>query len=427
MNLIIQIQGRKAIPVRAIPLLTNWRFFTPDVVAQVLAGDKELDGFVVGTLQAFHFQDGVVTVFPKIWWERWAARELRACSETIKSTQPSPERGYQQWRDESLPMLPAGAFVWKDEFERLHAQNWDRRFRVFGCVSSGDSEDEQDSPISRNLAAFVDEGLTSLEEWRELDFSPYVRQALWSVVMEGVPPQQVAPSLATTATASAEMTDPAKVERKAKLDEMLRKIKTASIAEVESDAEVEELLSQREDAKAMLARRKEVLTNASALGNIKNLEDAEVAVSASQQTLDTIEERIRVMRGDYTESYQAPQTTTPSPAPVATPDIAPAQCNSTKTPRSDSIYPVIKLAKTKCVDPNETSEVWAQMQVLAQDEHPPFLASMEKGLKYHKNGKDAYFTRDALDKRLHRKKRKTSAKHRETPLTAAGRHENINF
>ena len=323
MNLIIQIQGREAIPVRAIPLLTNWRFFTPDVVAQVLAGDKELDGFVVGTLQAFHFQDGAVTAFPKTWWESWAARELRACSETIKSNQPSPEPGYQQWRDESLPLLPAGAFVWKDEFVRLHAQNRDRRIRLFGRVNSCDSEDEQNSPISRKLAAFVDEGLTSLEEWRELDFSPYVRPALWSVVMEGVPPQQAAPSLAAAAAASAEMSDPAKVERKAKLDEALRKIKTASVAYAESDAEVEELLSHREDAKARLARREEVLSNASALGDIKNLEDAEMAVSASKQAVKMIEERIRVMRGDYTESYQAPQTTTPSPAPVESDDTGP--------------------------------------------------------------------------------------------------------
>ena len=345
MNLIIQIQGREAIPVRAIPLLTNWRFFTPDVVAQVLAGDKALDGFVVGTLQAFHFQDGAVTVFPKIWWKSWVARELRARSETIKSNQPSHEPGYQQWRDESLPMLPAGAFVWKDEFERLHAQNWDRRIRLFGCVSSGDSEDEQNSPISRNLAAFVEEGLTSLEEWRELDFSPYVRPALWSVVMEGVPPQQVTPSLATTATASAEMSDPAKVERKAKLDEAFRKIKTASIADVESDAEVEELLSQREDAKAMLARREEVLRNASALGNIKNLKDAEVAFFVSQKAVDTIEERIRVMRGDYTESHQASLAATPSPEPVG----AGSPMRETDRAGSLSLMTVIRKPQS-CVD-----------------------------------------------------------------------------
>jgi hypothetical protein len=52
------------------------------------------------------------------------------------------------------------------------------------------------------------------------------------------------------------------------------------------------------------------------------------------------------------------------------------------------------------------------MQVLAQNEHPPFLASMPEGLKYHKGGKDAYFTRDALNKRLHPEKRKAPAKRR---------------
>lgn len=112
-----------------------------------------------------------------------------------------------------------------------------------------------------------------------------------------------------------------------------------------------------------------------------------------------------------------------TPEPQAAPDgvesamagpavTAPAQGNSTKTLRSDSIDPVIEYAKTKCLDPKNTSQVWAQMQVLAQDEHAPFLASMEKGLKYHKKGKDAYFTRDALDKRLHPEKRGTPAKRR---------------
>lgn len=94
---------------------------------------------------------------------------------------------------------------------------------------------------------------------------------------------------------------------------------------------------------------------------------------------------------------------------------APAQCNSTKTPRSDSIDPVIKLAKTTCRDPNSTAEVWAQMEVLAQNEQAPFLASTEDGLKYHRKGADAYFTRDALDKRLHPEKRGTPANRRLPP------------
>lgn len=88
---------------------------------------------------------------------------------------------------------------------------------------------------------------------------------------------------------------------------------------------------------------------------------------------------------------------------------APAQGNSTKTRRKDSIDPVIELAQAKCRDPKDTNQVWPQMQVLADNEQAPFLASTAKGLKYHKNGKDAYFTRDALNKRLHPEKRRPAA------------------
>ena len=91
---------------------------------------------------------------------------------------------------------------------------------------------------------------------------------------------------------------------------------------------------------------------------------------------------------------------------------AQAQGNSTKAPRKDSIDPVIELAQTKCRDPKDTNQVWPQMQVLADNEQAPFLASTAKGLKYHKNGKDAYFTRDALDKRLHPEKRNGPAARR---------------
>jgi hypothetical protein len=80
--------------------------------------------------------------------------------------------------------------------------------------------------------------------------------------------------------------------------------------------------------------------------------------------------------------------------------------------RRDSITPAIELAQSKCKDPSDTAEVWPQMQVLAQDEHPPFLASTPQGLKYHRNGNDCYFTREALDKRLHPEKRARPGKRR---------------
>ena len=39
MKVIVEIEGRNAIPVRAIPFLTNWAMMSPDVVADALAGE----------------------------------------------------------------------------------------------------------------------------------------------------------------------------------------------------------------------------------------------------------------------------------------------------------------------------------------------------------------------------------------------------
>lgn len=112
---------------------------------------------------------------------------------------------------------------------------------------------------------------------------------------------------------------------------------------------------------------------------------------------------------DVAVTTPAPVESTATPAPVVQ---VPTQGNSTKMPRSDTITPVIKMAQDKCTNRTDTSQVWAQMQVLAQNETAPFLASTNDGLKYHKKGKDAYFTRDALNKRLHPKKRGGPGKRR---------------
>lgn len=78
----------------------------------------------------------------------------------------------------------------------------------------------------------------------------------------------------------------------------------------------------------------------------------------------------------------------------------------------DSITPVIELAQSKCREPNDTAEVWAQMGVLAENETPPFLASTERGLKYSMKNQTKHLTRDALDKRLHPEKRGAPGKRR---------------
>lgn len=124
LNTIVEISGRKALPVRAIPLLTDWRGLTPDEVAQILAGDSDywpsFDGLSAHRLQP----DGSTESIPPRWWASWVVRKLQAISDTIKARQITHETGVQQWRSESLVQLPAGVFVWLDEFQAAHTNEY---------------------------------------------------------------------------------------------------------------------------------------------------------------------------------------------------------------------------------------------------------------------------------------------------------------
>lgn len=115
---IINIQGREAVPVRAIPFLTGWQTMSPDVVATALSGEDFADDFQNFT--AYCLRDGIPTKVSKNTWI-FVARRLSILSETIKSSQPCHEVGYGQWQEQSISELTAGTFVWRDELEREYA------------------------------------------------------------------------------------------------------------------------------------------------------------------------------------------------------------------------------------------------------------------------------------------------------------------
>ena len=124
MQVTIEINGRQALPVRAIPLLTDWRGLSPDQLAQILAGDSDhwpsFDGLTAYRLRP----DGSTEPIPPRWWASWVVGKLQATSEAIEAAQTSHATGRQQWRSESLAQLPAGVFLWRDEFEAAHAREY---------------------------------------------------------------------------------------------------------------------------------------------------------------------------------------------------------------------------------------------------------------------------------------------------------------
>lgn len=116
MKVVVQIEGRNAIPVRAIPFLTNWETMSPDVVADALAGtEHHFRG-----LKSFRIEGPVHKEIPPTWWENFPCRQLKALSDEIKAKETTHETGYQEWRSRSIQILPPGVFVWQDDYETHH-------------------------------------------------------------------------------------------------------------------------------------------------------------------------------------------------------------------------------------------------------------------------------------------------------------------
>ena len=121
MNVVVMIQGREAIPVRAIPLLTDWETMDSGVIADVLAWDKAYKEFP--GLQAFDIDDSLHPIKARL-WKNLVCQQMKALNESIKAVEVNDETGLQEWRCRSLEILPAGVFVWRDEFEPLYERRY---------------------------------------------------------------------------------------------------------------------------------------------------------------------------------------------------------------------------------------------------------------------------------------------------------------
>jgi hypothetical protein len=191
MNVVVQIQGRDAIPVRAIPLLTNWHFMSPDVIVHVLGGTEGSNVSLFGNLHSYHFENGMVQPITKDWWVQFPLLELKELSEKLKAIGTANR---SEWINLSLKALPAGAFVWKDDYQKLHEKNWNSRFSATYCALKslhGEQTENQcdwkydDSLYDPDLNRDLIESLEVLKRWRVPDYSPFIHKELSDIVMEG--------------------------------------------------------------------------------------------------------------------------------------------------------------------------------------------------------------------------------------------------
>lgn len=281
MNVVVLIEGREALPVRAIPLLANWRFMSPDIVAHVLGGTGGSNVGLFGDMQSNRIEDGKVQHLKKDYWVQFPLMELQALSEKIKADESSHVVGYSEWRKQSLKVLPAGVFVWKDEYQALHDKNWNSRYKMTYCAlrdwnSEGEAEEsdeENESHIQRQLTREesvegialkrdLRESLEILNRWREPSYSPFMLPELCAVVMEGF--EQ--PSLEDHQTIQS------------LLDERDKLIADIKRWESKDESQPSETLIKEKELERLRARLAEV------------------------------EEKLRVLRGDYQDTSEAHQS-----------------------------------------------------------------------------------------------------------------------
>lgn len=180
MKVIVMIGGREAIPVRAIPLLTNWETMSSDYLAKSLAGDEHFYHFE--GLKAYRLEEGIVAAVPATYWDNVVCTRLDALSDRIKAKEVSHKAGLNEWRSESLKALPAGVFVWRDEFEPRHIA----RFR-------------ESMSYVKSLHPMVFRGREEQEERTELNYSPFdVGELGQAVIMEGFDSEVAACATQTT-------------------------------------------------------------------------------------------------------------------------------------------------------------------------------------------------------------------------------------
>jgi hypothetical protein len=191
MNVVVHIDGREAVPVRAIPFLTQWEVMSPDEVASALSDDEDFRlGAFVG-LRAFRVTGAQPVEIPPLYWDNFVSRQLQSISDRIKKSQVTHATGYSEWREAAVKALPPDAFVWKDEYEPRFNRAFSRsNFGGFvrnGQAISGDlirqriKENFSYSPfLADPYESLILESLLSVEALRHEPQHTGVCDLIWS-------------------------------------------------------------------------------------------------------------------------------------------------------------------------------------------------------------------------------------------------------
>jgi hypothetical protein len=160
-KLTFTLYGREALPVRAIPYVTGWQM-SPDVVARSMAKIEPPPPFpaLLHGLRAYHLPDDIaVEMLPREWDATVA--NLEGYETELKQQHPDDAIGYAAWRKDSAGQLPAGVFVWLDEFASERTAD---RAKVLRCEQRhGDDELILAPVLGGEIRTMINEGFDILK------------------------------------------------------------------------------------------------------------------------------------------------------------------------------------------------------------------------------------------------------------------------
>lgn len=396
MKVVVLIDGREAVPVRAIPWLTNWETMSPDLVARALSWDEDAIGFE--GLQAFQL-DAARKAVSATWWENIVARELKALSHSIKATELTHETGLQEWRQKSMELLPAGVFVWKDEFEPMHY----RRYGPDGTT------------LMRNGVQLTEE---EHERAVTLDFEPLIRDLkMQRMVMEGF-------------EQATEISDGESGLRRG--DRTVRAINyieahAAEVLGVPLPIDRKDYLYLKAykegDPKGMAAA--EVLTTTSAIRFALNPRQDDPDHPTHETMVNLLEQvthearRLAALMPEGREALLLEiESLAPDPKPeqetknnkVSTLKLTAAPGATTtrhRQTRRDLLAPLIEVAQREVKDPFDAAAMFASLRAMAEKATTPFVGVSDEGIKWmDTNDNPQFLTIKNLRDRLARSRKR---------------------
>lgn len=150
MNVVIDIGGRAAIPVRAVPYSSGWTL-APDTLVDNLAEASKTRWLRDPRAYQLGEQNEANPIPPKEWDSYCSG--IRALQEELNAryqgeAEQNSETRYQEWRQRSILVLPAAVFMWWDELE----ESFDRGY---GRYSGWDIRDERSVDRELNRCPLV--------------------------------------------------------------------------------------------------------------------------------------------------------------------------------------------------------------------------------------------------------------------------------